>query len=112
MNQRFEASRSVYITSYTRAAMLEVARQLRQDLGEKILDEPQMLGVEELSDSGIKLRMQIKTAPFEQAPVKRELLLRIMDRFEKEGIEIPPPQRALWVHMLQEKEKREKIPEG
>jgi small-conductance mechanosensitive channel len=39
----------------------------------------------------------VKTAPLEQWVVARELRRRIKTAFAQEGIEIPFPQRSLWL---------------
>lgn len=86
-------------TDLTRAMniILELAKKLRDEWPDTIIDSPEMLGVEALEDSGVKLRMVVKTAPLAQWKVKRELLLRIKASFDREGIEIPFPQRAVWM---------------
>jgi len=62
-----------------------------------ILEEPEVWGVESLGADGIVIRLVIKTKPAEQWKVMRELRVRIKDAFDAEGIEIPFPQRTLWV---------------
>ncbi|MHC9541317.1 MAG: mechanosensitive ion channel domain-containing protein [Vulcanimicrobiota bacterium] len=71
------------------ALIIEVADELRSQWQDIIIADPEMLGVDALEEVGVKLRMVMKTTPFNQWKVKRELLLRIKSRFEKEGIEIP-----------------------
>jgi small-conductance mechanosensitive channel len=76
-----------------------VADEVWQDseLGQFVLDEPEMWGVEQLAADGIILRLVVKTAPLEQWKVARELRRRLKDAFDDEGIEIPFPQRSLWL---------------
>jgi small conductance mechanosensitive channel len=62
-----------------------------------ILDEPEVWGVESLGADGVVIRLVIKTKPAEQWGVMRELRVRIKDAFDAEGIEIPFPQRTLWL---------------
>jgi len=57
-----------------------------------------MLGVNELADSSVKLRMLLKTAPSEQWQLKRELFLRIKNKFDEKGIEIAFPQLTVWMN--------------
>jgi len=78
--------------------MVEVGKKLKEDYPEKILDEPVMLGVNELADSSVKLRMLLKTAPSEQWQLKRELFLRIKNKFDEKGIEIAFPQLTVWMN--------------
>jgi small conductance mechanosensitive channel len=62
-----------------------------------ILEEPEVWGVESLGADGVVIRLVVKTQPAEQFKVMRELRVRIKDAFDAEGIEIPFPQRTLWV---------------
>ncbi len=57
----------------------------------RMLDVPEMLGVQSFGSSGITLRLLFKTLPKEQWFVAREFRKRIKERFEKEGIEIALP---------------------
>ena len=62
-----------------------------------VLEEPEVWGVENLGIDGIAIRLVVKTAPLEQWKVARELRRRIKRAFDEVGIEIPHPQRALWL---------------
>ncbi len=62
-----------------------------------ILDEPDVWGVEALGVDGITIRLVIRTQPGRQWAVSRELNRRMKARFEVEGIEIPFPQRVMWM---------------
>jgi small-conductance mechanosensitive channel len=86
--------------------MLETARELKQEWSDVILEDPQMLGVDQLAESAVNLRMLLKTSPLQQWRVKRELLLRIKNRFDSEGIEIPFPQLAISMQTSGETEKK------
>ena len=66
-------------------------------VGAYVLDEPEVWGVERLGADGIDIRLVVKTAPLEQWKVARELRSRLKEAFEAEGIEIPFPQRSLWL---------------
>ena len=68
-----------------------------EEVGAFILDEPEVWGVEMLAADGINIRLVVKTAPLEQWKVARELRRRLKEAFDAEGIEIPFPQRALWL---------------
>ncbi len=57
----------------------------------RIIDQPQVLGVDELADSRVTIRVVMVTDPAERWTVKREFLRRIKNRFDDEGIEIPYP---------------------
>jgi small conductance mechanosensitive channel len=64
--------------------------------GTKILEPPEIWGVEALGASGIAIRVVIKTVPGEQWGVMREVRRRVKARFDAEGIEIPFPQQTVW----------------
>jgi small conductance mechanosensitive channel len=73
--------------------LLEIGRDLRRDpvFNPLILDDPEMLGVDNLADSSVILKFFLKTRPLQQWTVKREMLRRIKKRFDELGIEIPYP---------------------
>jgi len=77
----------------------EVARELRKDgtYAPMILEDAEILGVDQLADSAVVIRMTVKTVPVKQWAVKRELLRRIKNRFDELGIEIPFPHRSVYV---------------
>ncbi len=65
--------------------------------GDELIEEPEVWGVQNLGASGIAIRLVIKTAPATQWQVERELRLRIKEAFDQAGIEIPFPQRTIWL---------------
>jgi small conductance mechanosensitive channel len=65
--------------------------------GSTILEAPQILGVQELGDSAVTIRVRLVSTPTDRWSVRRELLRRIKVRFDAEGIEIPFPHRTLVV---------------
>ncbi len=62
-----------------------------------IISEPEYWGVEAFGADGVTLRLVVRTEPTEQWAVARELRGRIKKAFDAEGIEIPFPQRTLWI---------------
>lgn len=62
---------------------------------DRLQDAPSVLGVQELADSAVTVRMTVNTLPGKQFDVGRELRRRIKNTFDAEGIEIPFPQRTL-----------------
>ncbi len=58
---------------------------------------PEVLGVQELADNAILIRVTVRTEPGNQWEAAREFRLRVKRRFDDEGIEIPFPQRTVHV---------------
>ncbi len=77
--------------------MKDVAEDLKKEDKYKkfIIESPHVLGVEKLGDSGITIRLIIKTTPLKQWEIKRELRKRIKNAFDRAGIEIPFPQMVI-----------------
>jgi len=73
----------------------EVLRDLAHDMWEdddyrgRIIEEPEVPGVEAMTADGVSVRVTLKTAPMEQWAVAREMRERIKARFDHEGIEMP-----------------------
>ena len=71
-----------------------IGAKLMQDLPDRVLEKPAILGVEKLDDSGVTIRSIVKTPPFKQADVMREWRRRVKDEFDRVGIEfaqkVPP----------------------
>jgi small conductance mechanosensitive channel len=78
--------------------MMELGRELRRDPDFRgmIMEMPEMLGVDQLGDSAVVVKMLMKTRPLKQWAVKREMLRRIKRKFDELGIEIPFPQRTIY----------------
>jgi small-conductance mechanosensitive channel len=53
------------------------------------LEEPQMLGVNELGDSAITIRLLLTVATEERWAIKREFLKRVKYALDAAGVEIP-----------------------
>jgi small conductance mechanosensitive channel len=56
----------------------------------KIVEQPQVFGVEQLSDSSLVFRITAKTLPSAQAEVSRELRLRVKAALDAAGITMVP----------------------
>lgn len=74
-----------------------VAGRLREDeeIGPKILEDIEIMGVEVLGESGVTIRCYLKTQPLEQWTVARRFRQEIKRTFDAEGIEIPFPHRKM-----------------
>lgn len=74
----------------------EVIKQAADDLASdeahatEIIDEPEVLGVEEIGTDRIVIRVIVKTTPSSQWNVARELRARIKAAFDSNGIDLPP----------------------
>jgi small conductance mechanosensitive channel len=62
-----------------------------------IIEEPSIAGVQTFGESAITIRLTAKTEPGEQFATARELRGRLKTAFDEAGIEIPFPQRTVWV---------------
>jgi small conductance mechanosensitive channel len=80
-------------------ALAQVAAELRDDpdFGPDILQDPEMLGVDDLADSAVVIKMRLKTQPSKQWRVAREMRRRIKKAFDARGFEIPFPHRTLHI---------------
>jgi small conductance mechanosensitive channel len=63
-----------------------------------ILEEPEIWGVEYFGESAIAIRLAMKVEPAEQWTTARLVRGRLKEAFDAEGIEIPFPQRTIWVN--------------
>ena len=63
----------------------------------EVAERPEVWGVQSLGSSGIALRIAVKTEPSMQWSVEREMRLRIKEALDGAGIEIPFPQRTVWL---------------
>ena len=80
--------------------LIDCANELREDpeFAHYITAEPDMLGVNAFGESGIEIKFMLKTLPDKMWPVRRELLRRIKNRFDEEGIELTVPHRIIIPH--------------
>lgn len=92
-------------------AMVVFERTLREaaqdpTLGQRIVDAPELLGVQELADSSVVLRGRVKVVPpLERWNVRRALLRRVKLAFAEAGMEVPYPQ--VRVHGLEPRTRRD-----
>jgi len=78
--------------------VLATVRALREDEAwrARLPEEPEMLGVQELDSSSVRIRSRIKVVPpMERWNVRRELQRRIKLALDAAGIEIPFPQLSV-----------------
>jgi len=65
-----------------------IGTRLAQDWPDRVLEQPTILGVEKMDESGVTIRSIVKTPPFKQADVSREWRRRIKEEFDRVGIEL------------------------
>lgn len=64
---------------------------------DKVLEPPEILGVEDLGADAVVIRLWIKTVPGEQYGLARALRRDIKLALDDAGISIPFPQRTVWL---------------
>ncbi|MEQ8833491.1 MAG: mechanosensitive ion channel family protein [Miltoncostaeaceae bacterium] len=80
-----------------------VAHDLAEDpdYRDELLATPDVWGVQNLGPDSVDIRLVIKTQPGSQWAVAREMRRRIKLAFDAAGIEIPFPQRTVWMRTEQ-----------
>lgn len=75
------------------ALIQELGKEIRQDPAFRlmIVDDLNMMGVDNLTESAVTLSFLIKTLPSKQWDVKREFLKRLKKKFDQNGVILPPP---------------------
>ena len=83
--------------------ILTIASDMSQEAEyeEIFLDEPEIWGVENLGNDSVDIRLVIKTQPGQQWAIARELRRRIKNAFDAAEVEIPFPQRTVWLRTEQ-----------
>ncbi len=89
-------------TDHVAETLRQIATEMRQDPRWRsvIRDDLDVMGVDRLADSGVVMRVRLKTEPSQRWAVGREMNRRIKRRFDELGIEIPYPHQKL---VLEEK---------
>ncbi|MFF1695378.1 mechanosensitive ion channel family protein [Streptomyces sp. NPDC058257] len=77
----------------------ETGHEMRQDpqFDGVLLEDPSVWGVQSLDADGVVIRVAVKTVPLKQWAVTRELRRRVKEALDAAGIEIPFPQRTVWM---------------
>ena len=75
----------------------EIGQQMRENaqFQDKIIGEPEVMGVNGLGDSAIMIRVRLRTIAAAKWPVKRKLMEMITQEFPENGIEIPFSQQVV-----------------
>lgn len=80
-------------------AAIEVTE--RPEFVDQVLEEPKVLGVEALAADGISIRMTVKVTPGSQWDLQRAIREHVKRVFDEADIEIPFPQRTVWMRVDQ-----------
>src|SRR5215475_532569 len=67
-------------------ALKAVGTQLARDWPDRVLDQPAVLGIEKLDDSGVTIRSIVKTPAFKKDDVLREWRRRVKEEFGRAAI--------------------------
>lgn len=88
----------------------QIAEEMYQDSNwaDKMLEVPEVLGIDDIAHSGMLIRIWIKTKPLQQWAVGREFRRRLKQIMQQKGLAIGVPQRSLTLSnaMLQPEESR------
>ncbi len=68
-----------------------------------IIEEPEIWGVQSFGADAISIRLAVKTEPNEQWATGRLIRARLKKAFDANGIEIPFPQRTVWINQVSER---------
>ena len=76
----------------------EIGAELREDpdFADDLPEPLEVLGVQELADSAVVVRVRLKTSPGRQWAVSREFNRRMKRKFDDHGIEIPFPHQTIY----------------
>jgi small conductance mechanosensitive channel len=82
-----------------RTLLMDAANELfaQPENRKLIIEEPEIWGVEALSADAVVIRLVVKTVPLQQWKVARMLREAIKGQFDRNDVEIPFPQRTVWV---------------
>jgi small-conductance mechanosensitive channel len=106
-NMSQDWSRTVLDVAVAYGADVKKAKEIMREIGEaldvdpeygdKVLEAPEVWGVEDLGADAVVIRMVVKTKPGEQWAASRVMRERIKAAFDAAGIEIPFSQRTVWI---------------
>jgi small conductance mechanosensitive channel len=69
-----------------------------------IMEEPSILGIDSMGESAVTVKVLFKTNPLSQWDIARAYRLRVKNEFDKLGIEIPFPQRTVYIRQEDDRE--------
>ena len=100
-------ARAVLDVSVAYGSDLDEVRRILEETGRRmrsepaynriLLEDPSVWGVQSLGADGVDVRVAVKTVPLQQWAVSREFRERIKKALDAAGIDIPFPQRTIWI---------------
>ncbi|MEM8828491.1 MAG: mechanosensitive ion channel family protein [Cyanobacteria bacterium P01_G01_bin.19] len=79
------------------ALVKETATYMYDEGDPRIIEAPQVLGVEDFAERGFVVRIWFKTEPLKQWEISREFRRRIKNALQEAGIPLPLPQQEVWL---------------
>jgi len=81
------------------AIVKQVALEVSEDPNwqKKVIEPPEILGVENFSEQGVVIRVWVKTEPLKQWEVAREFRRRVKTAFGAAGISLSLAQQQIWI---------------
>ena len=76
-------------------AIMQAVGERYQKEHDNVVEEPHVLGVCELNDSDMVVKMIMRVKPLTHWLTEREVMQQIKEEFDKKGIEIPYPHRVV-----------------
>jgi len=70
------------------AVIKEELEKSKEALKDLVLEPPELLGVDSVSTDGVNIKILVKTKPLRQWETERELYRRLIDRFNRENIQL------------------------
>jgi small-conductance mechanosensitive channel len=81
-----------------RELLLEAATEVcaREAFADRVLEPPQVLGVESVTAEGITVRLTVKTTPGGQWDLQRAIRESVKAAFDRGGVRVPGPMSNVW----------------
>jgi small-conductance mechanosensitive channel len=89
-----------HATSVIRRVIDDLWREELEDA--TIIEQPEIWGLERFGENALVIRVVLKTEPSEQYTTARIVRARLKQAFDEAGIEIPFPQRDVWIRNADE----------
>lgn len=83
------------------AVLDRICAEFTEENRHLLVEAPKVLGLQDLGDFAVSIRLLARTIPLEQWGVERALKRKIKETFDAEGIEIPYPKRVLYMKAAQ-----------